>query len=450
MAWSDRRRAWGVPWLGLPLSGVLALTGAVHSLWTLELGGAATRPEPTPPAAATAAATRELPAPRRPDRAAELRPGQTLGGVLAGLGVEGEPALALVQASKTHLDPRQLRSGTPWRAYLDDGGALDRFELELAGRGVLALDRVAGGWRPDWRAFARETRWHVVRGRVDGALETAVVRAGAPAELAYRMADVLQWDLDFSRDLRHGDEFRVLYEEVTVEGQSPRPERVLAVAYEQPGGRSLEGYWFGDGDGAGYYDAQGRPLQKMFLRSPLPYSRVTSGFSHRRLHPVLGVFRPHHGVDYGAPTGTPVRVTASGTVVSAKWEGGGGRTVKVRHPNGYLTAYLHLSRFADGVRAGARLRQGDLVGYVGATGLATAPHLDYRVQVGGRWIDPLSLKAIPAEPIPAARRAEFFAAREAMSASLASGSPFVPQPVRVAGGATPAAAARGVAAGRKR
>jgi murein DD-endopeptidase MepM/ murein hydrolase activator NlpD len=449
MAWSDRRKAWGVPWLGLPLSGVLALTGAAHSLWDLDLGRRAESPQP---AASTASseAPRAEPSPRRPDRAAQLRPGETLGGVLGGLGLEGEPALALVQASKIHVDPRQLRSGTPWRAYLDEGGALDRFELELAGRGVLALERVAGGWRPDWRAFARETHRRVVRGRVDGALETAVVRAGAPAELAYRMAEVLQWDLDFSRDLRHGDEFRILYEEVTIEGQPPRPERVLAVAYEQPGGRALEGYWFGEGDGAGYYDAQGRPLQKMFLRSPLPYSRVTSGFSNRRLHPVLGVFRPHHGVDYGAPTGTPVRVTASGTVVSANWEGGGGRTVKVRHPNGYLTAYLHLSRFAAGVRSGARVRQGEVIGYVGATGLATAPHLDYRVQVGGRWIDPLSLKAVPAEPIPADRRAEYFATRDAMIASLESGSPFAPPPVRVAGAVSPTQTARGVAAGRKR
>lgn len=444
MSWSDRGRAWGAPWLGLPLGGVLALTGAVHTFANLEPeDSASSRPPLVAPTDAVGAPVDRAVAARRPDRSHALRPGQTLGGVLAELGVEGEAALAAARASSRFVDLRQLRSGTPWRAYLDGGGALERFELVLAGRGELTLEREADGWRPAFRAYARETNLRHVHGVVDGSFETAVVRAGAPAELAYRIAEVLQWDLDFSRDLQRGDEFRALFEEVRVEGAEPRPERVLAVAYGRPGGRTIEGYYFGEGAEGGFYDALGRPLQKMFLRSPLPYSRVTSGFSHRRFHPVLGVFRPHHGVDYGAPTGTPVRVTASGTVVSAQWDGGGGRTVKVRHANGYLTAYLHLSKFATGVRAGARVRQGDVIGYVGATGLATAPHLDYRVQVQGRWIDPLSIKSVAAEPIPAARRAAFDAHRNALQASLVSGRPFAPPAVAVARAGAPASPAGG-------
>lgn len=453
MAWTDRGRVWGAPWLGLPLGGVLALAGAAHSLWNLDLGSA---DRLRPPFAAVATEfdglTESTSEPRFPDRTEVLRRGQTLGGVLAELGIGAEQAHELALASSRYVDPRQLRSGTPWHAYLDDAGDLERLELVLAGRGELALERGPAGWRSEWNAFAREIRLRHVRGRLEGSLEASVARAGAPVELAYRMADVLQWDLDFSRDLRRGDEFRVLFEELLIEGYEPRPERVLAVAYGQQGGRQLEGYYFGEGDGAGYFDAQGRPLQKMFLRSPLPYSRVTSGFSNRRFHPVLGVFRPHHGVDYGAPMGTPVRVTASGSVVSAQWDGGGGRTVKVRHANGYLTAYLHLSRFADGVRAGAQVRQGDVIGYVGATGLATAPHLDYRVQVKGRWIDPLSIKAVSVEPIPAARRATFFAYRDALRASLETGRPPVPPGevlARSAGQSAPQVTA-GAAAGRRR
>ena len=163
-----------------------------------------------------------------------------------------------------------------------------------------------------------------------------------------------------------------------------------------------------------------------FLRSPLPYSRVTSRFSNRRFHPVLKVFRPHYGVDYGAPVGTAVRATAAGTVVSVGWDGGGGNTVKVRHPNEYLTCYLHLSRFAAGVRSGTRVKQGDIVGYVGATGLATAPHLDYRVQHRGRWIDPMTLASVPAEPLSPSRRAEFQLARAAMTESLEGRRPWDP------------------------
>lgn len=164
-------------------------------------------------------------------------------------------------------------------------------------------------------------------------------------------------------------------------------------------------------------------MRKMFLRSPLRYSRVTSRFSNRRFHPILKRYRPHHGVDYGAPAGTPARVTANGTVRFAGWDGGGGKTVKVRHPNGYLTAYLHLSRFGPGVRSGRRVSQGDIIGYVGSTGLATASHLDYRVQRNGRWIDPLSLRSIPADPVPTDKLPEFLAWRDRLRQSLFDGVP---------------------------
>ena len=203
---------------------------------------------------------------------------------------------------------------------------------------------------------------------------------------------------------------------------------VLAVRYVNRG-RSVEAYRFSD---AAYYDAQGRPLQKMFLRSPIPYSRVTSRFSTHRFHPILNVVRPHYGVDYGAPVGTPARVTADGVVIFVGWDGGGGRTVKVRHPNGYLSCYLHLSRFPTGLSAGDRVRQGEVIGYVGASGLATGPHLDYRVQHHGSWINPLGIKSVPAEPVPTALIGRFRAWRDAMLASLESG-----QPLRLPGRSEP-------------
>ena len=161
----------------------------------------------------------------------------------------------------------------------------------------------------------------------------------------------------------------------------------------------------------------------MCLRAPLPYSRVTSKFSAHRFHPVLKVSRPHYGVDYGAPVGTPVRVTAAGTVLLAGWDGGGGKTVKVRHANGYVTGYLHLSRFADGIRSGARVRQGEVIGFVGATGLATGPHLDYRVQRDGTWIDPQSLKSVPAPPLDHTQLADFVQLRDLLRPVLAGTVP---------------------------
>jgi murein DD-endopeptidase MepM/ murein hydrolase activator NlpD len=448
-----RSGAWGVPWLGLPLGGVLALAVAAQFAWD------ATLFQPTEiertlvaPDRATIAASLSLeaaPVPRVAARSAALRSGQTLGGLLIDLGLTAEEAHAAATASKRYVDVRQLRAGTPWAIYRDEEGVLDRFELTVEGRGELALERSPLGWQPAWREYERETRVRAVRGELVGSLEASMSRAGAPVELAYAVADVLQWDLDFTRDLRRGDTFRVLFEETVVEGYEPKPSRVLAVHYGRAGGRALEAYLFGSGESAGYFDAEGRPLQKLFLRSPLPYSRVTSRFSHSRFHPVLKSFRPHYGVDYGAPVGTPVRVTASGTVVSAGWDGGGGRTVKVRHPNGYLTAYLHLSGFASGVRSGAMVRQGQVVGYVGATGLATGPHLDYRVQQNGRWIDPLSIKSVPAEPVSPLRKPEFEAVRLAMRSSLETGRAFEPPAVVAARSTTQVAAAGGALPGTR-
>lgn len=352
--------------------------------------------------------------PRTVPLAVELEQGRTIGGLLGDLGVaSGEMAPAIASLGE-HLDIRSIRAGTVGLAYLDDHDRLTRLRLEQRD-GWVELARDGRGWNSAKRLFERRTDTKRIVATLDGALEQAVRAAGGEPRVTYRMADVLQWDLDFNRDLRLGDRFQVLYEEVYLDGRYDGPGEVQAIVYENQGSR-LEAYRFDDG----YYDADGRPLQKMFLRSPLSFSRVTSRFSHSRLHPILKVRRPHYGVDYGAPRGTPVRVTAHGTVTFAGRSGGAGNMVKVRHPNGYVTAYLHLSRFAKGVRPGTRVRQSDVIGYVGSTGLSTAPHLDYRVQKSGRWIDPLSLERTPAEPLAKERLSAFFAARDALRAQLGS------------------------------
>jgi len=257
-----------------------------------------------------------------------------------------------------------------------------------------------------------------VSGAIDGAFDRSVQAAGAPAALAYRLANILQWDVDFARDLKKGDRFEALYEETLLEGKPYGVGEVVAVAYES-GGRRTEAFRFGHDKT--YYDGLGQPLRKMFLRSPLRYSRVTSRFSYHRFHPVLGVFRPHYGVDYGAPIGTPVEVTAAGVVASAGWERGGGNVVRVRHAGSYVTAYLHLSRFARGIRPGARVGQGNVIAFTGMTGLATGPHLDYRVQRGGQWIDPLSLGSVRDRELPSRQLASFHGWRDEVRAAWKSG-----------------------------
>jgi murein DD-endopeptidase MepM/ murein hydrolase activator NlpD len=353
-----------------------------------------------------------------------FRRGQTLSDVLEELGLEPPERHELATTLAEHADLRRLRPEDSYGAVVDEADRLHEFRLTLAGRGRVAARRGATGWDGSWRPFTRSRRVRRVAGRLEGSLEGSIQRAGGSSVVAYEMAEVLQWDLDFTRDLRVGDRFEIVYEELILDGAFESIGEILALRYDNDG-RLHEAYRFGDPPG--YYDGEGRPLRKLFLRSPLRYSRVTSRFNQRRFHPVLKRYRPHYGVDYGAPVGTPVRVTGSGTVVFAGWDNGGGRTVKVRHPNGYLTAYLHLSRFATGIRKGRRVAQGDTIGHVGATGLATGPHLDYRVQRGGRWINPLAMKSEPAPPIPDEQLAGFMARRDRLRQALIDGV-IEPQP----------------------
>jgi murein DD-endopeptidase MepM/ murein hydrolase activator NlpD len=347
-----------------------------------------------------------------------FRSGDTLSVVLSELGFAPAAAEAVISELKKYVDVRRLRPLDRYAALVGSDTEPEGFRLTVSGKGRVEVRQEDGQWRSRWRPFVEDTESRVILGVLDGSLESSIGRVGGETVLAYAMADVLQWDLDFNRDLRLGDRFQILYQTVYLDGEFHRVGDILGLIYENRG-RRLEAYRFGEEHH--HYDAEGRPLRKLFLRSPLRYSRVTSGFSNRRFHPVLKRNRPHYGIDYGAPTGTPVRVTAGGVVAFVGWDGGGGKTVKVRHPNGYLTAYLHLSRFAGGLRRGVRLTQGEVVGYVGSTGLATAPHLDYRIQKDGRWINPMSLKNEPAEPIPEDRMAEFVAWREELRSEMQAG-----------------------------
>jgi murein DD-endopeptidase MepM/ murein hydrolase activator NlpD len=334
----------------------------------------------------------------------KLLRGETVTQVFEKLGLESVEARKASSTLAEHLNLRRLRAGNHYSAFFNPDASLASFEITLDGSGRFEMTRTGSEWETDWQPFQRTVEPRVLRGSVDGSLESSIRRAGGPSGLAYRLADVLQWDLDFSRDLQRGDRFEVLYEEILLDGEYHAIGNVLALSY-QGKERLHEAFRYGD-DGT-YYDTEGRPLKKRFLRSPLRYSRITSRFSTRRFHPVLKIYRPHYGVDYGAPVGTPVQVTGNGVVVSAGWDRGGGNVVRVRHGNDYETAYLHLSRFASGIRRGARVRQGDIIAYTGATGLASGPHLDYRVKYRERWIDPMSLKGVRDEPIPQHKLASY-------------------------------------------
>jgi murein DD-endopeptidase MepM/ murein hydrolase activator NlpD len=410
--------------LGLPLGLILLAVGLSFSTRNLEAYNHS--PYPLPPTlrfhqriALPTEASGLIDQARIPVEFKLLR-GETVADVFEKLGLGGVEARQATEALGEHLNLRRLKAGNQYSAFFNPDSTLDSFELTLKGTGRVAMTRAQAGWQVDWRPFERTVRMRALRGTVDGSLDTSIRKAGGPTGLSFRMADVLQWDLDFTRDLKKGDRFEILFEEVLLEGEPHAVGSVYALVYDDSRNRRHEAYRFGDS--GTYYDGEGRPLRKMFLRSPLRYSRITSRFTTRRFHPVLKAYRPHWGVDYGAPVGTPVQVTANGVVTFTGWDRGGGNVVKVRHAGGFVTAYLHLSRFAKGIRPGVRVRQGDIVAFTGATGLASGPHLDYRVQQNGRWIDPLTLKSVRDEPIPSSQLASFRSWRNEVLASLQRGT----------------------------
>jgi len=328
------------------------------------------------------------------DRAA---PGDTLESLCRRLA--GDSWVAWRDALMTEIDPRKLRPGTAFEGLTTPSGELERLRVVLDLRNELELHRDAGRILVD--RVVRRVDSEVVRleGRISSSLFGAVEEAGGEPELAVRLAEIFQWDVDFFRDLREGDEFVVVASRQTVDGVFVGYGTLYAARFANAG-RELYAVAYRGSDGrVGHYDLDGRPLEKQFLRSPLKFSRITSSFSMSRLHPVHGRRMPHYGVDYGAPTGTPVHVTASGVVSFVGRKGGAGNMVSVRHANGFETSYLHLSRYGSGIRRGVRVSQGQVVGFVGSTGWSTGPHLDYRVKLNGRWVNPLTISSPPAPPL---------------------------------------------------
>jgi len=419
------------PWVfrtGIAVTLLAALSGVV--LAEAALRRSAEAPLPPLPQRFEAALRERARAmtPARPLAEVSLRRGETFSDALVSLGLDNAGAMQVAAAAVRFVDPRSLQPGDRFLSFGTASAVPAAIHVALSGRGELRLERGPDGWKPTWRASERRVQLRSLNAVLTGSLDGSIRAAGGNPMLANRMSDVLQWDLDFNRDLQPGDRFSVLYEEVSLDGIPSGPGHVLAMRY-QSGNRTLEAYRFGEDD---YYDASGRPLKKMFLKSPLPYSRVTSQFSTQRFHPILKKVVPHWGIDLGAPVGTPVRATASGVVLSAGWEGGGGKAIKIRHANGYITGYLHLSAYASDVRTGARVSQGQVIGYVGQTGLATGPHLDYRVQLNGTWVNPMGLKGVDAPVIAQKDLDGFQTWRDALRASLDRATPVPTAPYLLA------------------
>jgi murein DD-endopeptidase MepM/ murein hydrolase activator NlpD len=215
--------------------------------------------------------------------------------------------------------------------------------------------------------------------------------------LGMKMADIYAWTIDFY-GLQKGDNFKLIYEEIYVDSVPTGADRILAGIFHS-GGKDYYAFYFADGKGGDYFDDQGKSLRRSFLKAPLKFSRISSRYSKARMHPVLRIVRPHFGVDYAAPRGTPVVSLGDGRIVEAGWKGGYGRFISVRHNSIYTSTYAHLSGYAKGIKAGTSVKQGEVIGFVGSSGLATGAHLDFRVYKGGSPVDPLKVESPPTDPV---------------------------------------------------
>jgi murein DD-endopeptidase MepM/ murein hydrolase activator NlpD len=328
----------------------------------------------------------------------------------------------LVEAARPIHDLARISIGSPFGASLEPDGLLHAFTYGIDDLRTLRVVRRGEELQAELITRDYETRTVVVVGAIEQSLFQAIEQQGEDDQLALDLADIFAWDVDFNTEIRTGDCFRVAVEKRYLDGEFVRYGRILAAEFVR-GDRVLRALSHEGASGPGYYDPAGRPLRKEFLRSPLRFTRISSRFSRSRLHPILQVRRPHLGVDYAAPTGTPVGAAADGVVAFSGWLGAYGRAIRLRHANGYETLYGHLSRVD--VRRGQRVAQGQRIGAVGRTGLATGPHLDYRMMRNGRFVDPLRTQSPPAAPLPLHERPAFAAERVGLLALLdpESGSP---------------------------
>jgi len=332
--------------------------------------------------------------------------GAHFGGLMDRMGISAVSVHEMVEHADTVFDLRRIRAGNRCVYILnpDSGRTLRWFVYHIDRVNYVVFDfgEPKGVFTG---ALDVDTVRHEYSGIIRSSLWNAMREDGKNPALILNLSDVFAWVIDFY-GIQQGDRFKVIYDELIVEDE-PMGIGIIHAAWFEHSGRPYFAFRYEQDSLMQYFDHEGVSLRREFLKAPLQFSRISSHFSHSRFHPILRRHRAHHGVDYAAPSGTPVRTIGSGTVLEARYAGAAGNMVKIRHNSTYTTVYMHLRGFAKGIRAGVRVNQGDLIGYVGSTGLSTGPHLDFRVYKNGTPINPLTLESPPAKPIEPAHLAQY-------------------------------------------
>lgn len=328
----------------------------------------------------------------------EVKSGETFTGMMTRLGLSQDDAYGLAQACDSVFDVRKLRAGNTFSAYADTiSNSLKYivYDIDRVHQAVFKCSDSLAVW-------VYEKPVEKIRNYADVTISSSLwndmTKAGSSPKLILKLSDIYAWTVDFF-GLQKDDRFRVIYQESRCEGELLSVDTIFFATFTRDSS-DLYAVMYDQGDGGNvYWNEKGESLRRAFLKAPLEFKRISSGFSYHRKHPVTGQVKAHTAVDYAAPTGTPVVSIGDGTVLSAGWAGGGGNTVKVRHNATYTTSYMHLSKYGPGIKTGVHVSQGQVIGYVGATGTATGPHLDFRVYKNGTPINPLTMDSPSAEPI---------------------------------------------------
>ncbi|MDD5258896.1 MAG: M23 family metallopeptidase [bacterium] len=338
-----------------------------------------------------------------------LEEGDTLSSSLAETALTELQSKSIIKVIGTVFDLRKCKAGDVYEIVsLKDIGSFVKFIYYVSpvSRYEISLD-TQQNYLINKIDTPLEKKINTLQGSIKNNLYEAMTSSGESPELVLSFADIFSYEIDFLTDPRIDDTFSVVYEKYYANGNFVKNGQILAARYINSDQEHLA-FFFEDPSGhKDFYASDAKSLRKAFLRSPLNYRRISSFFTRRRWHPILKIYRPHLGIDYSAPTGTPVATIGDGTIMFAGWEGGFGRFIKIRHPNGYISTYGHLSKYAKGIRSGAKVTRGEVIGYVGSSGLSTGPHLDFRLMQGRQFINFLALKLPEASSIPSQAKAQF-------------------------------------------
>jgi murein DD-endopeptidase MepM/ murein hydrolase activator NlpD len=370
------------------------------------------------------------PAPSHAVFEGELVRGETLSQALREDGVSPQIVHAITREMGKLFNFRRARPGHDYRLELDPDGEVVEFRYATSPIETYFVTKSDGSLEA--RREEPPTRTEVARiaGVVTSSLHDAMSKLGESAQLAADLADIFAWEIDFTRSVHYGDEFRVLYERRYRSAADGRefyvgPGRILAARYSGGDGDHVAVYFESEDGRGGYYREDGSSVERNFLMAPVRHSKITSAFSNARLHPILRIWRPHHGIDYAAPRGTPIWAVADGTVIYRGRAGGFGNLIKIRHHDGYISYYGHMQSFARGIAEGQRVHQKQVIGTVGSTGLSTGPHVCFRMSKDGKFVDPARIQLPGGPPLSTALRKAFAGERDLLLARLDSAAPLV-------------------------